>query len=314
MENERAAKFFIGTFLEQDIESLEVKPQEYTYEGELDFSNPKDVQTFSERLKERYTIRVYRLDFVAVVRTKSGERKKILIEIQKAHDEVDILRFRNYLAEQYKRQDAVDGQAVTLPITTIYILGTNLSNIPSPCVKVERQYLDMLNKEVIAAKSDFIEQLTHDSYVVQIRRISGRYRTRLEQVLSIFEQRHFLDDNQIIKDFPFQPDMTEMRIITDILHHAGTDPAAKKLLEAEQEAWRTIEAVFAPKEKKYQQQINEQQQALAEKEQALQEQKQALQEQQRVNAEKEQALQEQQRVNAEKDRIIAELLKKLNSD
>ena len=35
MENERVAKFFIGTLLEQVIETVEVKPQEFTYVDEL---------------------------------------------------------------------------------------------------------------------------------------------------------------------------------------------------------------------------------------------------------------------------------------
>jgi hypothetical protein len=34
MENERAAKFFIGTLIGETIESLEAKPQEFTYASE----------------------------------------------------------------------------------------------------------------------------------------------------------------------------------------------------------------------------------------------------------------------------------------
>ena len=35
MEDNRIAKFFIGTLLEQVIESVEVQPQEFTYKDEL---------------------------------------------------------------------------------------------------------------------------------------------------------------------------------------------------------------------------------------------------------------------------------------
>ena len=35
MENDKVAKFFIGTLLEQTIENVEVKPQEFTYTDEL---------------------------------------------------------------------------------------------------------------------------------------------------------------------------------------------------------------------------------------------------------------------------------------
>ena len=35
MENDRVAKFFISTLLGQKVESLELKPQEFTYTEEL---------------------------------------------------------------------------------------------------------------------------------------------------------------------------------------------------------------------------------------------------------------------------------------
>ena len=35
MENEKVAKFFIGTLLEQTIEAVSVKPQEFNYTDEL---------------------------------------------------------------------------------------------------------------------------------------------------------------------------------------------------------------------------------------------------------------------------------------
>ena len=61
MENERVAKFFIGTLLEQTIETVEVKPQEFTYIDEL------------------AGLAVFRLDFIATIKTETGEQKKVLI-------------------------------------------------------------------------------------------------------------------------------------------------------------------------------------------------------------------------------------------
>ena len=58
MEDNRIAKFFIGTLLEQVIESVEVKPQEFTYTDEL------------------AGLSVFRLDFLATVKTETGELKK----------------------------------------------------------------------------------------------------------------------------------------------------------------------------------------------------------------------------------------------
>ena len=269
MENERVAKFFIGTLLEQTIETVEVKPQEYTYEGEFEENDPKAIEIIEERIRKRYNIWVYRLDFIATIKTETGELKKVLIEIQKAKNQIDLMRFRNYLAEQYKKEDIVDNEKVVLPITTIYILGFTIPEIETPCLKVERNYKDQINKTTIETKSDFVEKLTHDSYVVQVERITDRYQTRLDKLLSIFEQKNFIDDQKIIKEFNHEVDIEEMKIATEILNHAGTDPQQKKKIETEQEAWRTVNAMFEDKEKKYQKELAEQRKVLIEKDQAL---------------------------------------------
>ena len=243
MENERVAKFFISTLLDEIVETVEVKPQEYTYEGEFDFNNPEDVEKYENRIRERHSIWVYRLDFIATIKTESGEYRKVLIEIQKAKNQIDLMRFRNYLAEQYKKEDIVNNQKVVLPITTIYILGFKLPEIDTPCLKVERNYKDLINKTTLSTKSDFVEKLTHDSFIVQIERITDRYQTRLDKLLSIFEQTNFVDDKKIIKEFNHEVDIEELQIATDILHHSGTNPEEKKKIENEQEAWRTVDAM-----------------------------------------------------------------------
>lgn len=261
MENEPVAKFFIGTLLEQTIESIEVKPQEFTYTDEL------------------AGLAVFRLDFIATIKTELGDYKKVLIEIQKAKNQIDLMRFRNYLAEQYKKEDTIDNEKVILPITTIYILGFTLPEIETPCLKVERNYKDQINKTSLSTKSDFVEKLTHDSYIVQVERITDRYQTRLDKLLSIFEQTNFVDSKKIIKEFNHEVDLEEIKIATDILHHSGTNSEEKKKIETEQEAWRTVDAMTEGLREKVIQQT-------------------------RVIKEKDQAL-------TAKDQLIAELMKKL---
>lgn len=101
MGNDKVAKFFIGTLLDKVIETVEVKPQEFTYTDEFS------------------ALAVFRLDFLATIKTETGEFIKVLIEIQKAKNEIDLMRFRNYLAEQYKKENILNEQKVILPITTI---------------------------------------------------------------------------------------------------------------------------------------------------------------------------------------------------
>jgi hypothetical protein len=255
MENEKVAKFFIGTLLEQTIESIEVKPQEFTYTEEL------------------IGIAVFRLDFIATIRTSTGE--------------------------QYKKEDKIGNENIVLPITTIYILGFKLPEISSPCLKVARNYIDLITKTPLLEKSDFVEKLTHDSFVVQVSRISNnRYQTSLDKLLSVFEQRNFVDDKEIVKDYLYTPDTDDLRNITDILHYVGTNPQEKKKIEIEQEAWRSVNAMFEEKEKKYQRQLEEKERELSEKDKNL--------------SEKERELSEKEQALSEKDKLIAELMRKLN--
>jgi hypothetical protein len=272
LENERVAKFFIGTLLEQTILSVEVKPQEFTY------------------LNESGSLAVFRLDFIATILTETGESKKVLIEIQKAQNQIDLMRFRNYLGEQYRKEDTVNDEKVALPITTIYILGFSLPEILTPCIKVERNYIDLINRTVLQTKSDFVERLTHDCFVVQVQRITGRYQTRLDKLLSVFEQTNFLDDKKIVKEFTHETDLEELKLMTEILHHSGTNPTEKQKIEAEQEAWRSYYAMFADERRKLLKALSEKDQALSEKDQAL--------------SEKEQALSEKDKVLSEKDQLI----------
>ena len=269
MENERVAKFFIGTLLGEVIESVEVKPQEFTYSNELS------------------ALAVYRVDFIATVKPEGEAPKKVLIEIQKAKNLIDLMRFRNYLAEQYKKEDTLNHQKVILPITTIYILGFILPEILSPCLKVERNYKDLIHNTVLQTKSDFVEKLTHDSYIVQLERITDRYQTRLDKLLSIFEQTNFVDDKKIIKEFTHNTDLEDVKIITDILHYAGTDPKERKKIETEQEAWRTVDAMTEGLRQKLEKQIE-------------------------LNNEKDKALNEKDKALSEKDKLIEDLMKKLN--
>ena len=260
MENERVAKFFIGTLLEQMIETVEVKPQEFTYSDEL------------------AGLAVFRLDFIATIRTEAGESKKVLIEIQKAKNQIDLMRFRNYLAEQYKKEDTIDNAKIILPIVTIYILGFKLPEIDTPCLKVERNYKDLVNNKIINIKSSFVEKLTHESFIVQVERITDKYQTKLDKLLSVFEQTNFIDSNKITKRFKHDTDLEEVKIMTDILHYTGTNPEEKKKIEIEQEAWRTVNAMFEDKEREFLKVIDENKRVIDENKKVIDENKKVIDE------------------------------------
>lgn len=282
MENERVAKFFIGTLLEQQIETVEVKPQEFVFTGKF------------------VGLSVFRLDFIATIKTETGERKKVLIEIQKGRNEMDLIRFRNYLGEQYKKDDEIGNQKTAFPIITIYILRFNIPEIETACIRVKRNYEDLINKTIIDKKSDFVEKLTHDCYVVQVNRITDRYQTSLDKLLSVFEQNNFVDDKRVIKDFSHPTDNEDLKILTDILQHSGANPEERKRIETEKEAWRTVNAMFENKENELLEVIEEKDKALEEKDKALEEKDKALEEKDKENTELLKQLEELKRKLGEK--------------
>jgi hypothetical protein len=228
MENNRIAKFFIGTLLGKDIEVVDLKPQEFTHSN-------------VENEKSRIAATVLRVDFIATIKTKDGEYRKILIEIQKARKPIDLMRFRKYLGEQYGKKDIIDGKTLALPITTIYVLGFQLPGINAACLKVSREYIDLIEQTVITKKDPFIEALNHDCYVVQVKRITPRYQTALEKLLSLFEQNNFINSNSdMAKSYDYEPDDEDIKIMRDMLQYLVSNVEERKTIEKEQEAWRTI--------------------------------------------------------------------------
>jgi hypothetical protein len=313
MENQHIAKFFLSTILEQPIEDVTVMPQEFTYrldsskvskkgkkkEPEPDTDTEWDVQYYS----------IFRLDFMATVRDGDGNRRRILIEIQKSWDNVDVMRFRKYLGEQYTRVDMIDGKETVLPITTVYILGNNIAEVDCPCVRVGRAYIDMINRQPIRTKSEFIETLTHDSYVIQAGRISDvRYTTNLDRLLSIFEQKYFIVTNSgVRKEYPYQPEDENMQLITDLLYEMGADPAKRKEIEDEEEALRIVANIYKEKEKKLKDQekaIEEKDKTIKEKDKAIKEQDKAIKEQDKAIKKQDKAIKDQGKAIKKQDKAI----------
>ena len=173
LEDIEIARGLLSTILEEEIIGLELKPQESAAE------NPAG------------SINILRFDFKAIIKTKTGEPKKVLIELQKAKQMFDVTRFRRYLGDNYRKEDDVlndnnEAEKRPLPIVTIYFLGFPLDNIKNAVVKVNREYRDVVTQELLDVKEEFVELLTHDSYLIQIRLLAGKSKTKLEKVLRVF--------------------------------------------------------------------------------------------------------------------------------
>ena len=282
LQNNEIAILILSTILEEDIVSLDFLPQETSIALES--------QSFT----------VYHLDFSARIRTPDGTLRQVVIEIPKAKFTADIMRFRRYLGEQYKEgfrfaganavEKAKDKEAEApqpIPIISIYFLGYRLEQVRVPVIKVLRTYYDAATGQAIPAREDFIENLTHDSFVIQIPCLGPERRTAAEQLLAVFDQHLKVADDGHLLDIDETAYPGEYRQVIRRLSQAIEEPEISRIMRAEDE----ILAGLAAKER----QIEKQGEALAEKDKALKEKDKVLEE-------KDQALEE-------KDRLIAELRK-----
>jgi len=300
MENKRIARFFVETIIGEKVEDIAVVPQEYTYYSNVKKKKGKK-KTENENTNEEWEVlSLIRFDFVATIRNVDGEYKKILIEVQKSNNPTDLVRFRTYLGEQYKRKDIIEiasGKVEkALPIISIYLLGFKLPEIQAVAIKVGRTYIDMIGQTEIKEKSEWIESLTHDGYFVQIPRIAGKPRTSLEKVLSIFEQKYFVDDKGTIKEYEYPVDEAEVNHILELLKHAAADEKTRREME---EAWWA------------EQRAEELQKELKDKDKMLEENKKEIEESKKTIEENKKEIEENKKTIAEKDREIAELKRQL---
>jgi hypothetical protein len=206
MDNENIAKKILSLILEQDIVSLQSKPQEV------------------KLLDKNRMIPLSRFDFKAVVRTPENTHKNILIEVQKSRNPDPIMRFRRYLGKNYIKEETYineNGKEVKgpLPIITVYFLGYSLPEYDNTALIVNNRVIDATTKVEIEKKNDFVELLTHPSYILQISKLPPQRRTKLERFLSFFDQSRKTDD-----DFVLDIEGDELNDLEDIANylHKGT--------------------------------------------------------------------------------------------
>ncbi len=190
---------------------------------------------------------VYRLDFCAHVKLSDGSFQLVLIEIQKAKESEDIMRFRRYLGEQYSNPSNIvpdlppELPPVPMPVLSIYLLGHKLSGLPEvPAIKVERQQRDAITGEILPGRSRFIECLTHDSFIIQIPNLHEAARNSLERLLSFFDQHRKdpRDNHTLIIDESQVP--TEFRPVLRRLSRAGESEEIRQKMTVEDEVLSSL--------------------------------------------------------------------------
>jgi len=310
MENKRIARFFIETIIEEKVEDIAIVPQEYTYLAKVKNKKEENKAENVDTKEEWEVLSLIRFDFVATIRNPNGEYKKVLIEIQKSNKPTNLMRFRAYLGEQYKRTDIVEVASgkveKALPIVPIYLFGFKLAKIKVPALKVARTYTDIIKKTVVKEKDKIIESLTHNGYFVQIPRIKGKPRTSLEQLLSLFEQQYFIDEKNTIKEYKYLVKDENLKMMVEILQHAAADTKTKREME---EAWWADQD-----EKEYEKMekdIQEKNKIIEEKDKTIEEKDKTIEKKDKTIEEKDKTIEEDKRTIEEQRKEIAELKRQL---
>jgi hypothetical protein len=65
--------------------------------------------------------------------------------------------------------------------------------------------------------------------------------------MSVFAQENFTDNSGVIKQYKHKTDNDDIKAMTDILQHVGTNPDERRDLDNEREARRTYEEWFFEK-------------------------------------------------------------------
>jgi len=234
MENNKFARKVLSVIMDVEVEEVILGQQETVFPD------------------QKRSLTLFRLDFKAVIKEADGSRKTVLIELQKSKYSTDIQRFRSYLGSNYmarkkdlgKVEESKVEYQPAFPIITIYILGYNLDDLPYMAVTVNRDVINSVNKEKINVKSFFIEHLTHQSHIIQVRRLPEKRRTKLENFLILFNQAWVTRENFILD---LQEIPKGFGDIAKYLQGPVMDEAFRRNLEAEEE----LDTIFDEQEARY---------------------------------------------------------------
>lgn len=230
LEDLNIAKKLISVIIGQEVLELEVRPQEQTIPS------------------NKFLLTVFRLDFKAIIKTVNGEQKKVLIELQKSNHAYDVMRFRHYLGTNYSVSDVVNGEEVVLPVLPIYFLGFPLS-IKHAVLKIGRQYQDISSGEILDEKDSFIEKLTHDAYVVQITRLANEMQTKIDRILSIFNQKFlFNEDNKWLLSYQEKVEDEDLKLFLKRLSLAAETTEVQQQIRVEEIFDKSVDSLLREKE------------------------------------------------------------------
>ena len=231
MQDEKVAKVLIGNILKTKVVSIQMNNNEY-----------------AAMLPDGK--KVFKLDFSATILDKLGKQQLVHIEVQKALEEGEIMRFRHYLGAIYmdatkKYQETITNpktnEKITvehpLPIHTIYILGHELgSGLSNSVMHGENIFKDQDGNLIqIPENNDYINGLTHTVTFVIAPLTKKNVKTHLDRLLSIFSDCE--PNKEEIEIDEYFDDSDDYRTLMKALQKASVDKQLRGNLELEQYEW-----------------------------------------------------------------------------
>ncbi len=300
MDNEQIAKIVLSIILDKKVVSLQSKPQETP-------------------IIENGTEKVSRFDFKAVIQTETGEHKNIIIELQKYKNFNTSGRFREYIGENYMKEETIiDANGVErkvyLPIIAIYIFGYKISKIEALALKAEIKLIDYIWQTPVNETITEIELFTHPVFILQTTAKPKKEKgTRIEKFLKLFVQKLQGEEKNFIIEIEdeLQND-PEIKQVVQHLNNATSDKTVVRKLKLESDyegSIKSMEAQLAETKKQ-----REEAKAREKEAKAREKEERRLKEEERRQKEEAKAREAEERQQKEEERRLKEEAKaKLHS-
>lgn len=194
MEDNESAKIVLSTLINEKIKKLTFEPISHT-EKIKDPKSEKDIKLFH-------------LDFTALIEKRDGNEELIMIEIQKANKASDIFRFKRYISTNFQRKhekeivnpqtQAIEKIHRPIRLIPIFILNFRIENeINDLLIKTNRIKTGIFREKQLTTDNEFIDNLSFDIWVVQLPNLNkiqksdyenDDYKSKLYSLLKLFDQ------------------------------------------------------------------------------------------------------------------------------
>ncbi len=194
MEDDQSAKIILSILINEKIKKLSFMPISHA---------EKIPDTKTDKM-----IKLFHLDFTALIEKPDGEEELIMIEIQKANNAGDIFRFKQYICANFQQKQekeiinpktqAVEKVNKPIRLILIFILNFRIENeVNDLIIQTKRSKVGIFKEIELKNNNEFIDHLSFDMLVVQLPNLNkikkedyenNDYKTKLYLLLKLFDQ------------------------------------------------------------------------------------------------------------------------------